>query len=894
MVKIVRNSVPIIFILNLGPSQQGNPNDVEVFKSAMIKLSNDYLEKERQNKGFEFGPQFDLIKDVWTNGTEFLVLICPTEDIINDASAYVIHPSIIDACFQTMLLVKGFEGRFVPKEITRVTILQKPICIEQFYAHTKFLESENTPTCNITLMDSFARPVMIIEKYTTEEISTDKTKVTYENSSFTFSWEQLTPETPAANQVNVWLILKDQNTFAERFSQHVADSKNVYLFDKTPAEFSEVLDEISSKMKGDERLLVINFWPVDCCKYDADMHNFDATHELAFESCLLISQEILKKEALSKNTQLVFVTSGVVTIAEQDRYPTIDTADTFPWSASVFGFRRTMSEEITTPKASVVDLPPNPINDDFHNMVEDLRNPTMEEEVVYRDGVRYANRIRELDPGEENFTKQTSPFTKGGERKPFKMTSMSGQWFLRETSNERIKEKNRIEVIYASPVLQKPWQDLEANDRIAFAGKLCDGHEETQVPLVAGFCKIDDLGSYVKADKCCFTDINSDFTAQQAASLNFPLAMSYHILVNLLDDFQGKKVLIYNQSEVICSIFACVAMSLNIKVVCVLKDHSGKERMKKFENVVVISENEIKVAELNGVRCKDLDAVCLFSRGSTYVTHQIMKHLKPGGRVIIVNVEENVKFNPFFHGKDTHCIITNLGSIIENSKDFSKLLLSCCFVLQSRKLLGRLLHIPQEESSIYDVMNSESKNTAFKVDRDCLHTVSFQPKNNPEKVAFYSLPIDTNGLKDDRTYLVIGGVSGFGFEVAKWMVENGAKTVMCTSRSAPSKQKTTNVQHLEQQTGSRILLRQADVTSSKDMNVIEKELEFLPAVAGIVFTAMVLKDQLLNESDLETCKKVVETKVKGKSFIMSFLSAYPHRTGLKILLDCGRIRTRDL
>ncbi len=841
----------------------------------MIKWSKDSLEKARQNKGLAFGPQFDLIKDAWTNGAESLALICPTEDIIKDASAYVIHPSIIDACFQTMLLVKDFEGRFVPKEITRVTIVQKPICIERFFAHTKLLESEKSPTYNITLMDRYARPVMIIEKYTTAEISTDKTKVTYENSSFTFSWEKLTPETPAANQENVWLILRDQNTLAERFLQHVPASKNVYLFDKTPGEFSEVLDEVSSKMKGDERLVVINFWPVDCCKYDADMHNFDATHGLAFESCLLISQEILKREALSKNTQLVFVTSDVVTIPQQDRYPSVVTSEAFPWSASVFGFRRTMSEEITAPKASVVDLPLNPSDDDFHAMVEDVKNPTMEEEVVYRDGVRYVNRFKVLDPGEENLTEQTSPFTKDGERKPFKMTSMSGQWFLRETSNERIKKRNRIEVIYATPVLQKPWQDLEANDSIAFAGKLCDGNEETQVPLVAGFCKIDDLGSHVKADKCCFTDINSDFTAQQAASLTFPLAMSYHILVNLLDDFQGKKVLIYNQSEVICSIFTCVAMSLDIKVVCVVKDQPSKERMKKFENVEVISENEIKVAELNGVRSMDLDAVCLFSRSNTYVTHQIMKNLKPGARVIIVNVEENVKFNPFIHGKGAHCIMTNLESIIENSKYFSKLLVSSCSALQSRKLLERLLHIPQLVSSIYDVMNNESNNIdsyCERVGRDCLHTVSFQPKNIPDKVTFYSLPIDANGLKDDRTYLVIGGVSGFGFEVAKWMVENGAKTVMCTSRSAPSKQKTTNVQHLEQETGSRILLRQADVTSSKDMNIIEKELESLPAVAGIVFTAMVLEDQLLNEADLKTCKKVVQTKVKGKSLIRSFQS----------------------
>ena len=47
------------------------------------------------------------------------------------------------------------------------------------------------------------------------------------------------------------------------------------------------------------------------------------------------------------------------------------------------------------------------------------------------------------------------------------------------------------------------------------------------------------------------------------------------------------------------------------------------------------------------------------------------------------------------------------------------------------------------------------------------------------------------------------------------------------------------------------------------MNKIREELESLPAVAGIVFTAMVLEDQLFKDADLKTCKKVIQTKVKG-------------------------------
>jgi short-subunit dehydrogenase involved in D-alanine esterification of teichoic acids len=610
---------------------------------------------------------------------------------------------------------------------------------------------------------------------------------------------------------------------------------------------------------------VINFLPVDCSKYTVDTDNVDPTHELAFESCLLISQGIIKRETSSKDAHLVFVTSGVVTIPQHDHV--VVSSDTFPWSASLFGFRRTFREEVKTPSASVVDLPSNPSDEDFQALVEDVRKPVMEEEVVYRNGVRYANRIADLAPGKRCCTKATSPFTKKGEQQPFRMAGLFGQWFLQTLLIDETNERGKIEVYYACPVLQKRWKDLEMNDRVAFAGKLSDGKEEKQASLVAGVCKVHDLGSHIGTDKCYFTEMNSSFTAQQAASLSFPIAISYHIFSNLLGAIKGKRVLIYNPSEEMCCTFACVAMSLDIKVVCVAKNQSSKERMQKFESLVAISESEFKAAELNHIGYMDLDAALLFSKRSTYITHQIMKHLKPGARVIMVNEEKDAQFNPFINEKNAHCVMTNLENILNYFDDFPKSLFSCCSVLQSRNLLGRLLEIPQLVTSIYDAMNDSSMNEA----NDCqtlgeigFRTVSFKPTNIPEKVDFYSLPLDDNGFKRDRTYLVIGGVRGFGFEFAKWLVENGAKTVLCTSRSVPSAEKKALVRQLEEKNGSRILLRQADATSSEDMNLIKKELEGLPAVAGIAFTAMVLEDQLLVDADLAACKKVIETKVKGK------------------------------
>jgi hypothetical protein len=490
----------------------------------------------------------------------------------------------------------------------------------------------------------------------------------------------------------------------------------------------------------------------------------------------------------------------------------------------------------------------------------------MEEEIVYRDGLRYVNRFKKLSLGERKITKDESPVTNDGKQKPFKVTSMSGRWFLQKTTEERMNGKTKIDIHFACPVLQKPWCDLKTNDRVAFAGSLCDGQIKAQNGFVLGVCKIDDLGSCVDAEKCCLTKIEDNINARQAVSLSFPLVMSYYILTNLVNDAPGKNVLIYHENEEICCIFACVALCFDVKIVILAKDRKSKERITNAYDLAVVTADEIARAELNAASVVEFDAVCLLSKNSAYLYRQIMNHLKHGANVITLCGDENVKFIPFVHGKNVQCVMTNLQNITESSKNFEKLL-GCCYpLLRSKSLLERLLNIPQRVSSIYDVIPiSFSQEIGLSI-------VSFKPENTPEKVAFYSLPLDANGLKDDRTYLVIGGVRGFGFEVAKWMVENGAKTVVCTARSPPSEEKEAEVLRLEQATGSQILLRQADVTSWKDMNVIKDELESLPAVAGIVFTAMVLADQLLINADLETCKKVVQTKVKGEfSNIFNYL-----------------------
>ena len=48
-----------------------------------------------------------------------------------------------------------------------------------------------------------------------------------------------------------------------------------------------------------------------------------------------------------------------------------------------------------------------------------------------------------------------------------------------------------------------------------------------------------------------------------------------------------------------------------------------------------------------------------------------------------------------------------------------------------------------------------------------------------------ALPLEEITFDAERSYVITGGASGFGLELAKWMVEKGARTLALVSRSGP-------------------------------------------------------------------------------------------------------------
>ncbi|NXG78274.1 RADS1 synthase, partial [Baryphthengus martii] len=122
-------------------------------------------------------------------------------------------------------------------------------------------------------------------------------------------------------------------------------------------------------------------------------------------------------------------------------------------------------------------------------------------------------------------------------------------------------------------------------------------------------------------------------------------------------------------------------------------------------------------------------------------------------------------------------------------------------------------------------------------------------------------------FKQNAVYVVVGGLTGLGFETVKFIAENGGGCIAILSRKPPSNEKKEEIKALQRQyRGSTVVFVQCDVTSTSD---VEKSFQSIAnifagsPVKGVFQSAVVLHDGRLEVLSLADFQKVLSPKVAG-------------------------------
>ncbi|KAM6280997.1 mycolipanoate synthase-like [Porphyrio hochstetteri] len=122
-------------------------------------------------------------------------------------------------------------------------------------------------------------------------------------------------------------------------------------------------------------------------------------------------------------------------------------------------------------------------------------------------------------------------------------------------------------------------------------------------------------------------------------------------------------------------------------------------------------------------------------------------------------------------------------------------------------------------------------------------------------------------FKQNAVYVVVGGLTGLGFETVKFIAMNGGEFIAILSRRIPSKEKQEEIKSLQQQyEGSKVVFVQCDVTLTSD---VEKAFCYIAnifagsPIKGVFQSAVVLHDGYLEVLNLADFQKVLSPKVAG-------------------------------
>jgi acyl transferase domain-containing protein/ubiquinone/menaquinone biosynthesis C-methylase UbiE/acyl carrier protein len=134
-------------------------------------------------------------------------------------------------------------------------------------------------------------------------------------------------------------------------------------------------------------------------------------------------------------------------------------------------------------------------------------------------------------------------------------------------------------------------------------------------------------------------------------------------------------------------------------------------------------------------------------------------------------------------------------------------------------------------------------------------------------------------IRPDGTYLVTGGLSGFGLATAQWLVQKGARHLALVGRRGATTEEAQQGIAVMEAAGASVRAFPVDVSNEAAVTAMMTDIKAtMPALRGVIHAAMVIDDCVLLNLDRERLHRVMAPKILGAWNL--------HRATLGEALDC--------
>uniref|UniRef100_A0A0N4ZB91 Fatty acid synthase n=1 Tax=Parastrongyloides trichosuri TaxID=131310 RepID=A0A0N4ZB91_PARTI len=407
--------------------------------------------------------------------------------------------------------------------------------------------------------------------------------------------------------------------------------------------------------------------------------------------------------------------------------------------------------------------------------------------------------------------------------------------------------------------------DRECLLGMEFSGRLPDGKR------LMGILPAQALATSVIVDTEYAWEVPDNWTLAEAATVPVVYATAYYALIMRGQIQKGDTVLIHGGSGGVGQAAIAIALAYGCEVYTTVGSEEKREFLKK-------RFPQLTDKNFANSRKTDFETYIrrvTYGRGVDVILNSLAQEmlqasvrcLAQHGRFLEigkVDLSQNTALGMavFLKNVTFHGIL--LDAVMDTSVGKKSDWLKVAALLQDGITSGVVQPLP------YSSFSSEKAEDAFRFMSAGKHIGKVLMKIREEEEQKICLPsqIKVNAIcrtlcNPTHCYLITGGLGGFGLELAQWLINRGARNIVLTSRSGIRTGYQARCVHFWRRTGINIMVSTLNISSQSEAFSLIQQCQELGPIGGIFHLAMVLRDCLFENQNVQNFRDAAEAKYYG-------------------------------
>lgn len=551
--------------------------------------------------------------------------------------------------------------------------------------------------------------------------------------------------------------------------------------------------------------------------------------------------------------------------------------ESVPDDAAYWGFGRSLANEAVGHTASLLDIPHEVSDAALNAWATSLTAPDRENEVVIdAQGKRFATRLRTLPAPAPRITNADTPARQAmtlGFALPGQLRQL--QWRPRElpalkADEVDIKVKatglNFRDVMYTLGLLSDeaiengfagPTLGLEFSGEVVAVGDNVTHVAPGQAVVGFGPASFSDR---LIASQHAVAPLPEGVSYAAAATIPTTFFTVYYALKHLARLEPGEKVLIHGAAGGVGIAALQIAQWLGAEIYATVGSEEKRDFLRLMGIERLYDSRSLTFAEeiLEDTQGEGVDIVLNSLAGEAI--NQNLRALRPFGRFLELGKRDfyentHIGLRPFRNNLSYFGIDSD--QLMKVQPALTQRLFGEMMALFNGGTLSPLPFTAFNHSQVIDAFRyMQQARQIGKV------VVTYEQPIAPPKNDV--LGRETLSLSSDGSYLITGGLGGFGLKTAQWLVSKGARQLILLSRSGPASEDAQAAITEFHAQGVKVMAVACDITDREALtDVLTRAKEALGPLRGIVHAATVIDDGLIRNLDAERIHKVLAPKIEG-------------------------------